>query len=135
MPTNIASPFTHTKVLLKLYEFVSSVKHSNKIDSENCYEKAAIDIHSRNKNTIEVNGCVFQHSSEYILLYSAEKHSNSFGTSGGRVNHDRIFIFEGTFVFKSITNNLLQCYFYILMIHIYFLYSNVQAEAHKTKCI
>ncbi len=46
-----------------------------------------IDFHSRNKNTMEVNGApellCFPHSSEYLPLCSAEqRHSYRFGTTG-----------------------------------------------------
>ncbi len=60
-----------------------------------------IDLHSREKNTMEINGApellCFPHSSEYLPLCSAEqRHSYRFGTTWGWVNDDRIFIFGWT---------------------------------------
>ncbi len=85
-----------------------------------------IDFHSRKKNTMEVNGApellCFPHSSEYLPLCSAEQtHSYRFGTTWGRVNDDRIYIFGWTiplmFAYKTTTvsaplylNSLLQTY-------------------------
>ncbi len=60
-----------------------------------------IDLHSRKRNTMEVNGApellCFPHSSEYLPLCSAEqRHSYRFETTWGWVNDDRIFIFGWT---------------------------------------
>ncbi len=61
----------------------------------------AIDFHSMDKNTIEVNGCrqlfAQQHSSKYIILCSTEEmHSYRFGNPFEWANDDNIFIFGWT---------------------------------------
>ncbi len=63
------------------------------------------------KITMDVNGApellCFPHSSEYLPLCSAEqRHSYRFGTTWGRVNDDRIFIFGWTIPsLTSLTSN------------------------------
>ncbi len=72
-----------------------------------------IDFHSGKENTMEVNGApellCFPHSSEYLPLCSEQTHSYRFGSTWGRVNDYRIFIFGCTVPLR--THLIVACIF------------------------
>ncbi len=70
-----------------MYVFVLNTKEDILKKVCNQAVLGTIDFHSRNENSMEVNGApellCFPHSSEYLPLCSAEqRHSYRFGTTG-----------------------------------------------------
>ncbi len=95
----LLSSFTHPQVDPNLYECVCSAEHKGRYSEE--WGKQSIF-----SPTMEVNGAPkqpdYKLSSKYLPLCSEQTHSYRFGTTWGRVNDDRSFIFGWTVSLRSL---------------------------------
>ncbi len=96
----ILSKCTHYQKVLPMYECLCSAEHKGRYFEE-CFLPGCFGAPLTEEKQHYVNGApellCFPLSLEYLPLCSAEKrHSYRFGTTWGRVNNDRIFIFGWT---------------------------------------